>query len=107
MKIDTLEGEDVARHAWCDVRLKSIQWAEGGRDLVLNFYFSEGLIGELKSTWVHSINIELASNTNEGGHPSAFDADSKQSKNGSWKVMLDFASKGRLEFIGSDLVLEK
>jgi len=103
MKI--LSGIEVTEISWCDVNLTVLSWENDGRDLILKWNLHNKQKGVLKCLWASSINISLKTVKNEGGLPLTFDANFQQQTQG-WDVIFNFGSRGTIEFMCNELMLE-
>ena len=60
----------------------------------------------LRCSWASSMEMNLKYNDKQGGLPMTWDASFEQVENGSWNVLFDFASRGKISFHCSEIELE-
>jgi len=103
---------EVAQASWCDVQLYSFEWENLGRDFKLNFVgwttsnSKDKAMYSLRCSWASSMEMNLKFKDMRGGLPMTWDASFEQVENGSWNVLFDFASCGKISFHCSEIELE-
>lgn len=89
---------------WCDIRLESISWDEGGRDLVIRMSGpEEPKRRTIRCRWAEALDIRIQHPEGRGGRPLTWDGAIKPLQDGRYSVALDFASTGELRVTCSEI----
>ena len=109
-----LSMEQLTALPWCDVELRGITWAEGGRELRLELWPPSSGCGTgetphhlLCARWARGIRIDLHQAREAGGYLFTWDVLFEQDPLGEWSVHFDFGSAGSLSFKCTDLVIDE
>ena len=99
-----MELAEVTALAWSDIQLESIDWQEGGRDIVLRLLLPEvpKIRRVLVCRWAEGLVIRLAFPLGHGGHPLTWDATFAQLPDERFSILLDFAGSGEIQLVCTD-----
>lgn len=94
--------EAIEKHL-CDSQLTKITWENQGRDVVFVCNSEQGKTDILTCNWAHSVSFDYKTNKDEGGYSLTWNVKFEQMANNEWKVVFDFASKGKIELMCSEI----
>ncbi|HEX7664512.1 MAG TPA: hypothetical protein VF407_08380, partial [Polyangiaceae bacterium] len=99
---------DVERFGWADCELEAIQWAEGGRDLLLTVRVQSTDDAPLvrrvvRCSWVDDVDIKLVQGREQPSQPLSWAASVKHRANGRIELHFDFASMGDVRLCCSEI----
>jgi len=91
---------------WCDVVLQSIEWAEAGRDLVVEVLVPAGRVTNrrvLVCRWAEAVLVQLAFRPGHLGPALSWDATFERLPDGKCSILFDFASDGEIRLVCASL----
>ena len=103
--MQALTKEQITKLPAGDVQLTGIEWRHD-MDLVLTLVLPGQKRAHLTATFAHHLHVSLEFEERSGGNPLTWDTTYSELPDGGWRVLMDFAGTGAVEFDCAELHFE-